>query len=378
MDSVSVAAIAAITAPEKRCGKSTLLSLFQRLACRALVSSNITGPALFRVIEAWKPTLLIDEADAFMRDNEELRGLLNCGHTRDSAYVVRTVGDDHTPKLFFVFGAKAIAGIGRLADTLMDRSIELKLRRKRPHEQVDKLRDAEAGMFEALQAKLARWAHDNADAVRRARPALPDTLHDRAADNWEALLQIAEVAGGPWPDLGRMAAITLSGAPEDSQSAGAELLADIQALFETQSAQRISTANLVLALVSDDEKPWATWRGGKPMTPRSLSKILSEYGIRSKSLRNGHEVSKGFERDQFNDAFERYLHMPLATSAFAVTGPWPNTAAVSCVTGLDSVSDTQTCSVTPEPSLDKARNDVTGKAGEVGRADGSVTTTFLD
>lgn len=228
MDVVQVAPLAVITAPEKRCGKSQLLFLLGRLVKRPLTASNISSAALFRSIDAWQPTLLVDEADAFMRENEELRGLLNCGHTRDSAYIVRVVGDDHTPKKFGVWGAKALAGIGHLADTLMDRSITLELRRKLPHEQVDRLRYAEPGLFDVLAAKLARFAEDYREAVRRTRPDLPSNLNDRAQDNWEPLLAIADVAGGQWPKWGRSAALKLSGSASSTESLGAELLADIR------------------------------------------------------------------------------------------------------------------------------------------------------
>ncbi|CAE6747402.1 DUF3631 domain-containing protein [Paraburkholderia domus] len=359
MDSVDVAPIAAITAPEKRCGKSQLLFLMGRLSSRPLAASNITPAALFRAIEAWRPTLLIDEADAFMRENEELRGLLNCGHTRDSAYVVRTVGDDHTPKQFFVWGAKAIAGIGHLADTLMDRSITLELRRKLPHEQVDKLRHAEPGMFERLRAKLARWTDDNEDAIRAARPALPDALHDRAADNWEPLLQIAEVAGGAWPETARRAALKLSGESEQSQTAGAELLADIQEVFETHRVQRISSADLLTHLFNDEEKPWATWNRGKPMTPRQLSKKLSEYGVSSANIKFGYgDVRKGYRADQFADAFSRYLSNTPLQSATPLP---PDTGAGLTVADSKSGSATGNANATLKPLPDKAGSGVADK-----------------
>lgn len=142
IDVVQVAPLAVITAPEKRCGKSQLLFILGRLVYRPLAASNITAAALFRSIDLWGPTLLIDEADAFIKDNEELRGLLNCGHTRDSAYIIRVVGDNFTPTRFNVWGAKALAGIGHLSETLMDRSVTLELRRKTPYEKVDRLRHA--------------------------------------------------------------------------------------------------------------------------------------------------------------------------------------------------------------------------------------------
>jgi len=158
IDVIDIAPLAIISAPEKRCGKSQLLFLLRRLVYRPIVASNITPAALFRSIDLWHPTLLIDEADTFMRDNEELRGLINCGHTRDSAYIIRVVGEEHTPKTFFVWGAKALAGIGKLPATMMDRAITLELRRKKPDELTERLRHAEVGTipgscFQACQIR---------------------------------------------------------------------------------------------------------------------------------------------------------------------------------------------------------------------------------
>jgi len=307
MDVVQVAPLAVITAPEKRCGKSQLLFLLGRLVHRPLAASNITPAALFRAVDAWKPTLLVDEADAFMKDNEELRGLLNCGHTRDSAYIVRVVGDDHTPKRFNVWGAKALAGIGHMADTIMDRSIVLELRRKLPHEEVLRLRHAEPGLFDDLSAKLARFAIDTRERLRRCRPDLPNALHDRAQDNWEPLLAIAEMAGGEWPQIARHAALKLSRSTEDGSTMGNELLADIREVFESKRLAKISTADLIQHLCDDDEKSWATYNRGRAITPRQVAKKLKEYGIASKNLRVNYDVVKGFDHDQFKEAFARYL-----------------------------------------------------------------------
>lgn len=133
MDVVQIAPLAIITAPEKRCGKTQLLTILGKLSYRPLSASSISSASLYRYIEAWQPTLLLDETDAFMRENEELRGVINSGHSRDNAYVIRTVGDDFTPKRFSTWGAKALSGIGHLSDTLMDRAIVLELRRKLSH-----------------------------------------------------------------------------------------------------------------------------------------------------------------------------------------------------------------------------------------------------
>ena len=147
---VDIAPILAITSPEKRCGKSTVLAMLMRLVLRPLPAANLTAAALFRAIQAWAPTLLIDEADIFTQNSDELRGVINSGHTRELAYVIRTVADDHEPRKFSTWGAKAIASIGKLSDTNADRSIEIPLKRKLPGEHVQKLRHADPKEFHTL------------------------------------------------------------------------------------------------------------------------------------------------------------------------------------------------------------------------------------
>lgn len=366
IDDVQVAPLAVITAPEKRCGKSQLLTLLGKLSCRPLTASNISPAALFRAVDVWKPTLLVDEADAFMRDNEELRGIINAGHTRDSAYVVRTVGEDFTPTRFSVWGAKALAGIGHLADTLMDRAIVLELRRKLSHENTERLRYAEPNLFDTLAEKLARFADDYRDAVRRARPVLPTELHDRAQDNWEPLLAIADVAGGEWPELARRAALKLSGSDSPTMTTGTELLADVKAVFESKGIDRISTHDLIEALCTDTEAPWETYNRGKPISPRQVAKRLSDYGIASQTIRIGLNTPKGYLRGGFDEAFSRYLPPPPLPSA---TPPQTRQEA-----GFH-VADTKPCfgntnlSATPKPASD-------GRCGVV--ADTRVDTVSVE
>lgn len=347
IDVVQVAPLAVITAPEKRCGKSQLLSFLRRLVYRALAASNISPAALFRAVDAWKPTLLVDEADSFMRENEELRGIINAGHTRDSAYVVRVVGEELKPQRFSVWGAKAVAGIGHLADTLMDRAVVLELRRKLPHENVERLRHAEPDLFQTLSEKLARFAEDNREAVRRARPHLPEKLNDRAQDNWEPLLAIASVAGGSWPELGQRAALKLSGTDSPSMTIGVELLSDIQEIFDKKRADRISTADLIESLCHDDEKPWLTYNRGKQITPRQVSRKLAEFGIRSTSIRIGGLTPKGYMRQWFDESFARYLGPESATSA---TPPQPSIYEGLHVADTAHVAATRTQSATPKPA----------------------------
>lgn len=320
IDAVQVAPLAVVTAPEKRCGKTNLLTILGKLSYRPLMASSISAAALYRCIEAWQPTLLLDETDAFLKENEELRGVINSGHTRDNAYVIRTVGDDHTPKRFSTWGAKALSGIGHLSDTLMDRAIILELRRKLAHEEVKRLRHAEPDMFITLSRKLARFAIDYRERVQQARPSLPESLNDRAQDNWEPLLAIADVAGGEWPKRGRDAAIRLSGSESNDQvmTAGIELLMDIKSMFEERKVDRVRSRDLVAWLCEDDEKPWATYNRGKPIAARQISKKLSGYGIKTnKTINFGANTAKGYFKSSFTEAWCRYL--PPDTPDLSVT-----------------------------------------------------------
>lgn len=212
IDVLHCSPILAVTSPQKRCGKSTLLDVLKALVRRALGASNITAAALFRIVEMMAPTLLIDEADTFLAEREELRGIINAGHTRSSAVVVRTVGDDHEPRVFGTFCPKAIAAIGELPGTIDDRAISIRMQRRAPGEHVERLRrDRIEAELEPLRRKAARWAQDNAAGVRDADPDVPTTLHDRAADNWRVLLAIGDAARGRWPTTARKAAALRSG-----------------------------------------------------------------------------------------------------------------------------------------------------------------------
>ena len=340
MDAVQIAPLAVITAPEKRCGKTQLLTILGKLSYRPLSASSISSASLYRCIEAWQPTLLLDETDAFLKENEELRGVINSGHSRDNAYVIRTVGDEHTPKRFSTWGAKALSGIGHLSDTLMDRAIILELRRKLSHESVDRLRYAEPDLFLTLTRKLARFADDYREQVRQARPILPDILNDRQQDNWEPLLAIASCAGSEWLNRANQVALKLS-ASDKSTSISNELLADIQEVFESKRASKISSADLIKTLTDDEEKSWATYNRGKPLTPKQLANKLKDYGIQSKLIRNGYDVYRGFELAQFEESFSRYL-----TPDLSVTTLQPNSNKALHVTDEKSVTVTNGLSVT--------------------------------
>jgi putative DNA primase/helicase len=133
-----VTAYLGIESPIKRCGKTTLLSLLLRLINRPVVGANVSSSSFFHVIQDLKPTLMIDEADRFLKSKPELQGILNAGYTPDTAYVIRmgppVPGSKASSSVnfFSVWCPKVIAQIGHLPDTLADRSIVFRMQRKVP------------------------------------------------------------------------------------------------------------------------------------------------------------------------------------------------------------------------------------------------------
>lgn len=313
IDYIEVAPIGLADAPERECGKSRFLEVIGVFVARPLQAANSTPSFIFRAIEAWQVTLLIDEGDTFLRENEELKGIINAGHTRSNAFVGRSVakGNDFEPKMFSVWGAKAIAGIRmgkHLPESTISRCIVFNLRRKTKDEKVERLRRADHVKFKPLIAKLARFAEDYGHQVQQARPVMPEQLSDRAQDNWEPLFAIASCAGPEWIKRAEQAALALSAKAEGTDSFGPELLTDVQTIFELKKVVKLRSAELLEALVAGSEMAWATYNRGQPLTVRQLAKLLSGYGIKPKTVRLGpHKTYKGYYREDFEDAFTRYL-----------------------------------------------------------------------
>lgn len=305
---VSVAPIANITAPMPNCGKSTLLDLMELLVKKPIKVDNISPAALFRTVEKWQPTLLIDEVDAFLKGNEDARGIINSGH-KPNGKVLRLVGNNHEPHAFSTWGAKALCGIGAIAATLDSRSIRLELRRKMPGENTANLRHASRSETDKLARQLARFYEDSHGSVKNARPEPIPHLNNRAQDNWEPLLAIADAAGGKWPAEVRKAAIAISSseANNDQTDTKTELLQDIHKIFTQTGKERLFSSDLMEALYRLEESPWDVWNKGKPITTRQLSKLLGGFGIRPSDIRIGVTVRKGYTLDKFEDSFKRYL-----------------------------------------------------------------------
>jgi len=349
-----------IASPEKRSGKSTLLSLLATLCTRSLLAANISPAAVYRAIEQWQPTLLIDEADTFLKQNDDMAGVINSGHTKTTAFVIRCDGDANEPKRFSTWCAKVIAGIGSQRDTLEDRSIPIPLRRKLPDEQVSRLR-LDRNDFENIQRRCIRWGEDNYQAVHESDPATPYGLHDRAADNWAPLLAIADLCG--WREKAELAALALSG-DDEGESINTILLTDIRDIFKEQSTDRLSSQRLCDLLAAIDDRPWREWSKGRAISTNKLAGRLKSFGIHSKQLRlpNGDNL-KGYELAAFSDAFSRYCD----SKRYNVT-------SVTETQKTDNQSVTNESDVTfqktPKPLRDKGCNDVTFQNGDAGDDEG--------
>jgi putative DNA primase/helicase len=304
LDCFSISPRLAITSPEKGCGKTTLLDVLSRVVMRPLATANATASAIFRVVETQRPTLLIDEADTFLSENEELRGILNSGH-RQGGSVIRTVGENFEPRSFSTYSACAIALIGKLTPTLADRSLSIDLRRRRPDEPIETFRFDRTDHLDRLASQAARWTLDHAASVRDADPEIPDGVFNRAADNWRPLLAIADVAGGEWPARARQAVRVASGS--DEQSIRVALLGDTRVIFAERGVDRLPSVELVEALVAIEGRPWAEWKAGKPITANGLARLLAPFGITPDTIRTGDRTPKGYQRAHFEDAFSRYL-----------------------------------------------------------------------
>jgi Protein of unknown function (DUF3631)/RepB DNA-primase from phage plasmid len=321
-DAFDLASYLHVTAGTKGAGKSVLMVLLSHVVARSWYSCSVTKAALVRRLDKDRSTLLLDETDQQFADKElasALIGVLNAGYSRFlTATICTGQGADIKVQEFSPFGPKCFAGIGALPSTIADRSIVIRLRKKRQSDTVERARDRIVrGTFVALRKRWERWHAGAVDLLRDARPVLPEALDDRAQDNWEGLLAIADLAGAGWPERARRAAVQLSLGRGQDDDPALMLLADIRELLKpaTGAATVEALDGLVLAgrllpaLEKLDHRPWATWSRGEVMTPHALSKQLEKFEVRpvqgwSAELK---KKVRGYPEQALIDAFSRYL-----------------------------------------------------------------------
>lgn len=298
-----------VTSPTKACGKSTLLEVIDAMAHRGFIVSNASPAAIFRAIEAWRPTLLLDEADTWMRQNEELAGVLNSGHTRRTARVIRVqeVNGEHLPVPFSTWCPMVIAGIGSQRDTLMSRSIVIGLRRKLPEESVQRLPlDLHAQLLR-IRRQAARWAADNAVMLGAMETEPPACGDDRMQDNFTPLWRIAEALGDVWPErISAAYAAKAMAEDDDAEPAGIMMLRDISEIFANRGADRIATSDIVGDLIVMEERPWGDWRHGRPLSAQSVAKQMKPFGIKAKVLKLCGASARVYLRSEVEAAAARY------------------------------------------------------------------------
>ena len=302
-----------ITSAEKESGKTRLLEVLERLVAKPWLTGRTTVAALVRKVDTQCPTLLLDESDtAFHREreySEALRGILNTGYARSGrATLCVPKGNKFEVQEFQTFCPKAIAGIGRLPDTVESRSIPIRMRRRRSNEQVQRLRRRSAHQLcEPVRERASSWGQTAAPALTGVEPSMPDELGDRAADVLEPLVAIADLAGGPWPERARTAARELLGSrPRDDDSLGATLLEDIRGIFDELGIDTLPSGQLVSRLLRIEESPWADING-RPLNVNGLARRLRPFEISPSHWRQGATTHRGYHLSDFEDAFARYL-----------------------------------------------------------------------
>jgi hypothetical protein len=318
-----------VTAPEKQCGKSRLLEVLAAVVNRPWFTGRVTAAVLARKVDQDKPTLLLDEMDAAVGSGDEyaeaVRGILNVGFMRNGKVSICVgKGADISFRDLTCFGPKAFAGIGKIPDTVADRSIVIAMRRKRESETVERFRERDVRQqAKPITEALKRWAGVHVKALREARPELPDELSDRQQDISESLIAIADLAGGKWPMLMRSSLLDVFGsAASEDGSQGVMLLRDIRDVFETRTGfdeDRISSVDLVENLCSLEGRPWADWNHGKGMTANNLARKLKDFGIYPSAIRFNSGVAKGYSKDLFEDAWERYCPTIPTLNDYTVT-----------------------------------------------------------
>ena len=292
-----------VNSPEAECGKSTLLGLIKFIVPRGVVLVDISGAVLYRMIEKWHPTLIVDEADDTFKTSPELRQVINSGWTR-GAGVPRCHPDTHEPEFFETFGPKAIGLKGlKVPDTTLTRSIIIDMQRKLPGDTAASFAHIDDAELAEMRRKLSRFAQDYRPQDHAA-PLLPAGFNNRLEANWNMLIAIGELCGVG--EKARQAADALS-VRNDDASLGVELLRDIRDIFRQRGIDRIRSEELVNKLVAQADRPWPEMPySGKPITQSQLAKLLKGYGVRSKQVRFDAVTLKGYMLEDFDKAW-RYI-----------------------------------------------------------------------
>ena len=332
----------AFLSPEPASGKSRALEATEPLVPHPVIAVNVSPAYLFRKVgaEDGPPTILYDEIDTVFGaktkdNNEEVRALLNAGHRR-GAVAGRCVTKGKTVETEEIpaYSAVALAGLGWLPDTVLSRSVVVRMRRRKPGEQVESWRQRiHIAEGERIRSAIEIWARTIEDITW---PELPAGIEDRDADVWGPLIAVADIVGGEWPKRARKAAVELVTAAKDAEpSLGIQLLTDLVTVFG--QADAMATKAILRALIEMEESPWGDIRG-KPLDERRLAKLLRQYSIKSTSVRIGDETPKGYRRADLAETWASYL-TPFPTPRKSATSATPQHVTDAPGVVADSVAD---------------------------------------
>ena len=301
----------AFLSPEPGSGKSRALEVTNPLVPRAVETINVSPAYLFRrmAAEGGIPTILFDEVDTIFGpkagdSHEELRGLINGGH-RKGATVGRcvTVGNTITTEDFPSYCAIALAGLDDLPDTVMSRAVVVRMRRRSPNEKVEPWRLRINGPEgEQLAKRLDEWS--TLERGNIVWPQMPDAIQDRNADVWEALLAVADLAGGSWPIRAREVALKMVSSSGRGMTVGVMLLRDLRVIFTDEL--QLTTVEIVNRLLQLEESPWSDLKG-EQIDALVLSRMLSKYDVHPTRIRVGGIQGRGYKAAHLTDSWSRYL-----------------------------------------------------------------------
>ena len=310
-----------IDAPDAECGKTMLMThMIGNLVNRPYNCEGVGVAPFFRLAQGYKPTFLIDEADVFLKTDADLLYAVNGGWEPQGS-VPRCVGDANEVRTFSTFAPTVLAGVTLnkvLPTTTISRSIVIHLERASLAE-VEGITpyDSRTHKSDFLQVgrKIARWCEDNAALVAAQRPDLPESVRNRLAEKWEPLFAIANVAGGDWPTLTHKALMSRREIGEKSRAV--ELLEDIRECF-FDGEDRIHTGLLIDRLCLLNESQWIDYnfKAGRPedrrITNKQIARLLAPYVITPSQFRVNGVKARGYYREHFLEAWERYTTPPPA------------------------------------------------------------------
>jgi hypothetical protein len=342
----------AFLSPFPGSGKTRALEVTGPLVCRLVSTVNPSANYLFR--KAGDPegpsTVLFDEIDTFFgakaREHEDVRGFINAGHRKGATYGrCRVVGNSVETEDSPVYAAVMMAGLGWLPDTILSRSVIIRMQKRLESEKVAQFR-ARTSIPEgkAIGELLEAWARSVFDDAVKARPEMPEGVEDRAADVWEPLLVVADLAGAEWPTLAREAAVAFVKADRQTPpSTKLRLLRDSRQVFwdnlravAEARPKGLITDTLMDALYNLDDSPWKTINKGsngtrEPFTTMELAKHMFDFGVEPTHLRpypgDNYTQRRGYPLAPLADAWRRYLP-PLLLGRKAVTAVTPVTRKV--------------------------------------------------